>query len=41
MIKENETNVTQVDTVAIDRELPWKRSTGAAVCDPHSTAGKR
>ena len=37
-----ETGTTQVDSsVALDRELPWKRSneTEQAVCDPHNTAG--
>ncbi|XP_076810674.1 sodium/hydrogen exchanger 3-like isoform X2 [Clavelina lepadiformis] len=36
-----ETGTTQVDSsVALDRELPWKRSneTEQAVCDPHNTA---
>ena len=33
-------NEVQLDSVAIDRELPWKQSCGAAVCDPHNDGSK-
>ena len=29
-----------VEPVALDRELPWKCSSGAAICDPHSVSGR-